>query len=100
MFSFSKLQLERWSESVRDYEVLRRELPNNNDIAESLFHAQVALKKSLGEEVYNMKFGGEVELITGLEQFKAAIASTGLFVLYFSQNALRFLLKFLTFCKI
>ncbi|CAH1449972.1 unnamed protein product [Lactuca virosa] len=76
-------KLERWSESVRDYEVLRRELPNNNDIAESLFHAQVALKKSLGEEVYNMKFGGEVELITGLEQFKAAIASTGASVVLF-----------------
>lgn len=64
---------------MRDYEVLRRELPNNNDIAESLFHAQVALKKSRGEEVYNMKFGGEVELINNLEQFKAAVASTGLF---------------------
>ena len=39
-------QLNRWAESVRDYEVLRRQLPNNNEIAESLFHAQVALKKS------------------------------------------------------
>ena len=62
---------------MKDYEVLRRELPDNNDIAESLFHAQVALKKSLGEEVYNMKFGGEVETIMGLEQFKAAVASSG-----------------------
>ncbi|KVH88394.1 Thioredoxin-like fold [Cynara cardunculus var. scolymus] len=49
--SINFLKLERWTESVRDYEVLRRELPNNNDISESLFHAQVALKKSLGEEV-------------------------------------------------
>lgn len=73
------LQLEKWAESVRDYEVLRRELPNDNDIAESLFHAQVALKKSRGEEVYNLKFGGEVELINNLEQFKAAVASTGLY---------------------
>lgn len=84
------LQLDRWAESVRDYEVLRRELPNNNDIAESLFHAQVALKKSLGEEVYNLKFGGEVELITGLEQFKAAVASTGLFFINFTNCALNF----------
>ncbi|KVI02206.1 Tetratricopeptide-like helical [Cynara cardunculus var. scolymus] len=51
-------KLDRWAESLRDYEVLKRELPNNNEIAESLFHAQVALKKSRGEEVYNMKFGG------------------------------------------
>lgn len=80
-------KLERWAESVRDYEVLRRELPNNNDIAESLFHAQVALKKSRGEEVYNMKFGGEVELINNLEQFKAAVASTGASVVLFKTTS-------------
>ncbi|KVI00247.1 Thioredoxin-like fold [Cynara cardunculus var. scolymus] len=80
-------QLERWAESNVDYEVLRRELPNNNDIAESLFHAQVALKKSLGEEVYNMKFGGEVELIAGLDQFKAAVASTGASVVLFKTTS-------------
>ena len=72
-------QLERWTEAVRDYEVLRRELPNDKDVAESLFHAQVALKKSRGEEVSNMKFGGEVELVSGLEQFRATISSPGQF---------------------
>ncbi|KAD2394442.1 hypothetical protein E3N88_41419 [Mikania micrantha] len=70
-------KLDRWDESVKDYEILRRELPNNNDIAEALFHAQVALKKSRGEDVNNMKFGGEVERITNLEQFIAAVASSG-----------------------
>ncbi|XP_076896436.1 TPR repeat-containing thioredoxin TTL1-like [Bidens hawaiensis] len=77
------VKLERWAESVRDYEVLRRELPDNNEIAEALFHAQVALKKSRGEEVYNLKFGGEVEVINNLEQFKAAVASTGASVVLF-----------------
>lgn len=62
---------------MRDYEVLRRELPDDNEVAESLFHAQVALKKSRGEEVYNMKFGGDVESVSGLEQFRAAISSSG-----------------------
>ncbi|KAJ0452926.1 putative tetratricopeptide-like helical domain superfamily, Thioredoxin domain-containing protein [Helianthus annuus] len=80
-------KLERWAESVSDYEVLRRELPDNNDIAESLFHAQVALKKSRGEEVYNLKFGGEVELINNLEQFKAAVASTGASVVLFKTTS-------------
>ncbi|GER49786.1 tetratricopeptide repeat-containing family protein [Striga asiatica] len=71
----SNSKLERWSDAVRDYEVLRRELPDNKEVAESLFHAQIALKKSRGEEVHNMKFGGEVESILGLEQFRAAISS-------------------------
>ncbi|KAL6954149.1 hypothetical protein U1Q18_047967, partial [Sarracenia purpurea var. burkii] len=79
----SNSKLERWAEAVRDYEVLRRELPHNNEVAESLFHAQVALKKSRGEEVYNMKFGGEVELVSGLEQFRAAISSPGASVVHF-----------------
>lgn len=71
------MQLGRWEDAVRDYEVLRRECPNDNEIAEGLFHAQVALKKSRGEEVYNMKFGGDVEEVSGIEQFKAAISVPG-----------------------
>lgn len=74
-----ELQLERWSEAVRDYEVLRRELPEDSEVAEGLFYAQVALKKSRGEEVQNMKFGGEVEEISDTDQFKAAISSPGMY---------------------
>ena len=62
---------------MKDYEILRKELPHDNEVAESLFHAQVALKKSRGEEVFNMKFGGDVEDISGLELFRATIASPG-----------------------
>ncbi|EOA32024.1 hypothetical protein CARUB_v10015267mg [Capsella rubella] len=69
--SYSKL--ERWAEAVRDYETLRKELPYDKEIAESLFHAQVALKKSRGEVVLNMEFGGEVEEISSLEELKAAL---------------------------
>ncbi|CAN4087359.1 unnamed protein product [Withania somnifera] len=79
----SNAKLERWAEAVRDYEVLRRELPYDNEVAASLFHAQVALKKLRGEDVHNMKFGGEVELVLGLEQFRAAISSPGASVVHF-----------------
>lgn len=51
------------------------ELPQDCEVAESLFQAQVALKKSRGEEVHNMKFGGEVESISSLDQFQAALSS-------------------------
>lgn len=65
--------------------MLRKELPNDKDVAESLFHAQVALKKSRGEDVHNMKFGGEVELVSGFDQFKAAISSPGSFLVFIPQ---------------
>ncbi|OAY82783.1 TPR repeat-containing thioredoxin TTL1 [Ananas comosus] len=73
----------RWVECVRDYEVLRKELPGDTDVAEALFHAQVALKTSRGEEVSNMKFGGEVEEVTSVEQFQAATSVPGVSVVFF-----------------
>ncbi|KAJ4765765.1 TPR repeat-containing thioredoxin TTL1 [Rhynchospora pubera] len=79
----SYAKIERWAESVRDYEALRKELPGDTEVAEALFHAQVALKSSRGEEVANMKFGGEVELISGLDQFHTAISLPGVSVVHF-----------------
>nr|CAD1834168.1 unnamed protein product [Ananas comosus var. bracteatus] len=79
----SYTKLERWVESVRDYEVLRKELPEDTEVAEALFHAQVALKTSRGEEVSNMKFGGEVEDVTSVEQFQAEVSFPGVSVVYF-----------------
>ena len=37
------------------YEALRRELPHDKEVAESLFHAQVPLKKSLVVKLRNFK---------------------------------------------
>ena len=69
--------MERWAAAVSDYEALRKELPHDKEVAESLFLAQVALKKSRGEEVLNMEFGGEVEEVYSREQFKAAMNLPG-----------------------
>ncbi|XP_077228242.1 TPR repeat-containing thioredoxin TTL1-like [Tasmannia lanceolata] len=81
----SNEKLERWAESVRDYEILRKERPADKEVAEALFHAQVALKKSRGEQVSNMKFGGEVEEISSVDSFRAAILSPGVSVVYFME---------------
>jgi hypothetical protein len=74
---YNFVQLERWADCVRDYEVLRKELPSDKEVAEALFHAQIALKATRGEDVSNMKFGGEVEIVTNVEQLRAAIGSPG-----------------------
>lgn len=79
----SYAKLERWADCVRDYEVLRKDLPGDTEVAESLFHAQVALKTARGEVVSNMKFGGVVEEIISLEQLQDVIRSPGVSVLYF-----------------
>jgi len=74
---YNFIQLERWVDCVRDYEVLRKELPSDKEVAEALFHAQIALKATRGEDVSNMKFGGEVEIVSNVEQLRAAISSPG-----------------------
>ncbi|CAI9088788.1 OLC1v1023215C1 [Oldenlandia corymbosa var. corymbosa] len=83
----SNCKLERWAEAVRDYEVVRRTHPNDKEIAESLFQAQLALKKSRGEDVSNAKFGGEVELVSGLKHFRAEIASPAASVVHFLSSS-------------
>ncbi|XP_052177113.1 inactive TPR repeat-containing thioredoxin TTL3-like [Diospyros lotus] len=81
----SNSKLERWSEAARDYEVLRRELPGDSEVAESLLRAQVALKKSgqEEEEAPHAKCSGEVDEVSNLDRFKAAISSPGFSIVHF-----------------
>ncbi|OAY60714.1 inactive TPR repeat-containing thioredoxin TTL3 [Manihot esculenta] len=78
----SNEKLGRWAEAVKDYEVLRKELAGDNEFLESLQRAQTRLKKSLGE-VHNTNFGGEVEELSSLDKFKAAISSPGVKIVHF-----------------
>ena len=64
-----------WADAVSDYGRLRKLLPGDKEVAEAMFHAQVALKKSRGEEVSNLSFGGEVEKISGPEHLRDAVSS-------------------------
>ncbi|KAL5202696.1 hypothetical protein ABZP36_013648 [Zizania latifolia] len=76
-------KIEQWEDSVKDYEVLRKELPGDTEVAEAHFHALVALRSSRGEDVSNMKFGGEVETLVGMEQFQMATTLPGISVVHF-----------------
>jgi hypothetical protein len=70
-------QLERWEEALQDYETLRRLMPDDLEVSRGLFDVQVAIRKSRGEEVHRMKFGGDVEEVLGDEQFHDAVSSPG-----------------------
>lgn len=66
---------------------MKRELPGDNEVAESLHRAQIALKRTHGGDVhYNMKFGGEVEEVSSLDKFKDAVSSLGKFLMPISWN--------------
>ncbi|MCO5548208.1 hypothetical protein L7F22_001665 [Adiantum nelumboides] len=76
-------KLERWEDALHDYEILKREWPGNPEVDRALFDVQVAIKKSRGEEIRGMKFGGDVEEVTSEEQFREAVGSAGLSVVQF-----------------
>ncbi|KAI5075145.1 hypothetical protein GOP47_0009221 [Adiantum capillus-veneris] len=76
-------KLERWEDALHDYEALKREMPGNSDVDRALFDVQVAMKKSRGQEIRGMKFGGDVEEVTSEEQFREAVGSAGLSVVQF-----------------
>lgn len=62
---------------MKDYEVLRKELPGDSEVAEALLCAHEALKKSRGgEEVHGVKFG-RAEEVSANGRSKAMIHSTG-----------------------
>ena len=52
-------------------------MPDDLDVSRGLFDVQVAIRKSRGEEVHRMKFGGNVEEVLGDEQFHDAVRSPG-----------------------
>ncbi|XP_058208636.1 inactive TPR repeat-containing thioredoxin TTL3-like isoform X2 [Rhododendron vialii] len=73
----SNAKLEHWAEAVRDYEILGRKLPGDNEVAESLLRAQVALKRLRLEEFHNANCTGELEEVSSLHRSKAAMSSPG-----------------------
>ncbi|KAI5069145.1 hypothetical protein GOP47_0015446 [Adiantum capillus-veneris] len=80
------LKLERWEDALRDYEVLRVKMPGDIEVSRGLFDAQVAIKKARGEEIHQMRFGGEVEEVLDSERFRDVVSSEGMSVVQFSSK--------------
>ncbi|KAL1821497.1 inactive TPR repeat-containing thioredoxin TTL3 [Daucus carota subsp. sativus] len=71
----SNAKLEEWAAAVRDYEILRRELPGDSEVAESLSRAQDALMKLRRGDAY-VKPGDSSEF-SGSDHFKGVMHSPG-----------------------
>lgn len=71
------MQLGRWEDAVRDYDVLSKELPGDSEVAESLQRARTALSNKSEDPKY-LGFNNEVEEVSTLEKFKTAISLPGI----------------------
>lgn len=71
------MQLGRWEDAVRDYEVLRKEVPGDSEVAESLQRAKTSLSNKSEEPKY-LGFNNEVEEVSTLDKFKTATSLPGI----------------------
>uniref|UniRef100_A0A1J3K4Q6 Inactive TPR repeat-containing thioredoxin TTL3 n=1 Tax=Noccaea caerulescens TaxID=107243 RepID=A0A1J3K4Q6_NOCCA len=81
-------KLGRWEDAVRDYEFVRRELPGDSEVAESLERAKTALMNR-GQESKCLGFNNEVEAVSTLEKFKSAVTLPGVSVFHFKSSSNR-----------
>ncbi|KFK37110.1 hypothetical protein AALP_AA4G214100 [Arabis alpina] len=81
-------KLGRWEDSVRDYEFLRRELPGDSEVAESLERAKTALMNR-SQESKSLGFNNEVEAVSTIDKFKSAVSLPGVSVFHFKSSSNR-----------
>ncbi|AEC10141.1 unnamed protein product [Arabidopsis thaliana] len=81
-------KLGRWEDAVKDYEFLRRELPGDSEVAESLERAKTVLMNR-SQESKSLGFNNEVEAVSTLDKFKKSVALPGVSVFHFKSSSNR-----------
>ncbi|CAH8387566.1 unnamed protein product [Eruca vesicaria subsp. sativa] len=78
-------KLGRWEDAVRDYEFVRRELPGDSEVTESLERART----ELSQESKSLGFNIEVEAVSTLDKFKNSVSLPGVSVFHFKSSSNR-----------
>ncbi|XP_050378024.1 TPR repeat-containing thioredoxin TTL1 isoform X2 [Argentina anserina] len=80
-------KLERWGASIKDYELLIRKTPGDEEVGKALYEAQMQLKRLHGEDTGNMKFGLNLISIPNNERFRHYVTSPGMSVVLFCSKS-------------
>jgi hypothetical protein len=70
------IQMERWEQSLKDYEALRKILPGNLEVAQAILEVQVAMKKLSRSGTEEKHLGVEI-VICSNDQLREAISNHG-----------------------
>lgn len=78
-------KLERWEATVQDYEILIKEIPEDEEIERALYVAQVHAKKQQSEDLKKMKNIGcsNLVMISSKEHFRRFVIAPGMSVVLF-----------------
>jgi DnaJ family protein C protein 7 len=68
--------MERWEQSLKDYEALRKEMPGNLEVAQAILEVQVAMKKLSRSGTEEKHLGVEI-VICSNDQLREAISNHG-----------------------
>jgi thiol-disulfide isomerase/thioredoxin len=75
--------MERWEQSLKDYEALRKEMPGNLEVAQAILEVQVAMKKLSRSGTEEKHLGVEI-VICSNDQLREAISNHGIAVVQFN----------------
>ncbi|WZY91577.1 hypothetical protein YC2023_063906 [Brassica napus] len=81
-------KLGRWEDAVRDYEFVRRELPGDSEVAESLERAKIAVMNR-SQESKSFGYNNQVEAVSTLDKFKNVVSLPGVSVFHFKSSSNR-----------
>ncbi|KAG2245172.1 hypothetical protein Bca52824_092975 [Brassica carinata] len=81
-------KLGRWEDAVRDYEFVRRELPGDSEVAESLERAKTAVMNR-SQESKSLGYNNQVEAVSTLDKFKNVVSLPGVSVFHFKSTSNR-----------
>jgi hypothetical protein len=68
--------MERWEQSLKDYEALRKEMPGNLEVAQAILEVQDAMKKLSRSGTEEKHLGVEI-VICSNDQLREAISNHG-----------------------
>ncbi|KAH0882125.1 hypothetical protein HID58_058221 [Brassica napus] len=74
--------------AVRDYEFVRRELPGDGEVAESLERAKIAVMNR-SQESKSLGYNNQVEAVSTLDKFKNVISLPGVSMFHFKSSSNR-----------
>ncbi|KAI3978516.1 hypothetical protein MKX01_015691 [Papaver californicum] len=89
-------KLGRWEASAQDYEILRKEMPNDEEVARGLLEAQGNLKKSYSEQRQTQPHGNQTKdaksdsnlaVVKDTDHFRNFVTSPGISVVLFCNKS-------------
>ncbi|KAJ4965128.1 hypothetical protein NE237_016977 [Protea cynaroides] len=80
-------KLKRWEAAIQDYEMLKREIPRDEEVGRALLEVQLQLKNRQSEDDQSLKDGPQIIVVSDNEGFRHFINSPGISVVLYCNKS-------------